>query len=449
MVKFSLSFTASKDDFKLYLACPRNLALKTLGFRVRESKRATGLPLSYAIGVSGERLTEEVLEIIASLQADHSKGEHVEFYGERSEGAKRAKEAIVGELRKSAKTVFEDEELREVEPIAESIIESTIAKSFEGVKNPPTVEPYEDPVESYKESYKEEMKRGFLGLLKDMTSKIPKVLAVYRPVLRNRDTCSLGYPDYQVETEEGHILVEVKNLAELSKALKEARDHFLYYNSLLADREFGDANLGRESLPRPFKSLIVVPRHGVVEEFSKIMPNFRDIAVEIWKIKRAALIDGVLPDVKQVPEICKRCGYKKLCEGMGAKEPEPAKPLPLIYAIAEHEVGEARPKFIPPPGFWNAYHKLMKRAQEGDKRAEEDLKNMREYLDWLHLKQREDACKALYRAIPDEFDNWGGLDFLRRIFLKVMNTAHMFYPPHEEGVKVVLKVMKRWESRGH
>jgi hypothetical protein len=225
MAKFSVSFTASKDDFKLYLACPRKLALKTLGFRVRESKRASGLSLSYAIGVSGERLTEEVLEIIASLQADHSKGEHVEFYGERSEGAKRAEKAIVEALRKSAKTVFEDEELREVEPIAEPIIESTIEKSFEDVKSPPTVEPYEDLVESYKESYKEEMKRGFLGLLKDMTNKIPKILAVYKPVLRNRDTCSLGYPDYQVETEEGHILVEVKNLAELSKALKEARDH--------------------------------------------------------------------------------------------------------------------------------------------------------------------------------------------------------------------------------
>jgi hypothetical protein len=192
MAKFSVSFTASKDDFKLYLACPRKWRSKTLGFRVRESKRASGLLLSYAIGVSGERLTEEVLEIIASLQADHSKGEYVKFYGERSEGTKRAEKAIVEALRKSAKTVFEDEELREVEPIADSIIESTIEKSFEDVKSPPTVEPYDDLVESYKESYKEEMKRGFLGLLKDMTNKIPKVLAVYRPVLRNRDTCSLG-----------------------------------------------------------------------------------------------------------------------------------------------------------------------------------------------------------------------------------------------------------------
>ena len=367
------------------------------------------------------------------------------------EETKRAEEAIVEALRKSAKTDVEDEGLREVEPIVEPIIRSTIEKSFtEVVKSPSlTVKPYEDLLESYKESYKEEMKRGFLGLLKDMMNKIPKVLAVYRPVLRNRDTCSLGYPDYQVETEEGHILVEVKNLAKLSKALKEARDHLLYYNSLLADREFGDTIWWRESLPRPFKSLIVVPRHGVVEEFSKVMPNFRDIAVEIWKIKRAALIDGALPDVKQIPWICKCCGYKRLCEEMRAKKLEPAKPLPLIYAIAEHEVGEVRPKFIPPlPGFWDAYHKLMEKAQEGDKKAEENLKKMSEYLDWLYSKQWEDVCKALYRAIPNEFDNWGGLDFLRKNFLKIMNTAHMFYPLHEEGVKVVLKlVMKRWESQ--
>jgi hypothetical protein len=53
--------------------------------------------------------------------------------------------------------------------------------------------------------------------------------------------------------------VEVKNLAELSKALKEARDHLLYYNSLLADREFGDTTWWKRLLPRPFKSLIVVP----------------------------------------------------------------------------------------------------------------------------------------------------------------------------------------------
>ena len=214
-----MSFTASKDDFKLYLACPRKLALKTLGFRVREGKRAVGLPLSYAIGVSGERLTEEVLEIIASLQADRSKGEYVEFYGERSEETKRAEEAIVEALRKQSK--------------------------------------------------------------------------------------------------------------------------------------------------------------------------------------------------------------------------------------AEHEVGEVRPKFIPPPpGFWDAYHKLMEKAQEGDKKAEENLKKMSEYLDWLYSKQWEDVCKALYRAIPNEFDSWGGLDFLRKNFLKIMNTAHMFYPLHEEGVKVVLKlVMKRWESQ--
>ncbi len=84
-----MSFTASREDFKLYLTCPRKLAFKTLGVKVREGKSTFRLSLSHTIGVSGERLTEQVLEIIASLQTDRSTGEYVEVYEKRGEDEKR------------------------------------------------------------------------------------------------------------------------------------------------------------------------------------------------------------------------------------------------------------------------------------------------------------------------------------------------------------------------
>jgi hypothetical protein len=284
-----------------------------------------------------------------------------------------------------------------------------------------------------------------------MLDKIPKILAVYKqPVLRNRDTCSLGFPDYQVETEKGHILIEVKNLANLSMAIHEAKDSLLYYNSLLADQELGDSVWRSMLLPSPAKSLIVIPRQGVVKEALEPIPNFREIAVEIWKIKRAALVDGVLPDVRQVSSVCRRCRYKRLCEKMKVEQIEPAKPLPLIYAIAEYEVEEEHkpPAYSDlPSDFWKVYLELKRRVGEGDEKAKDELNRMDEYLNWLHLKRQEDVCKVLYRVMPDEFDSWGGLNFLKENYVKVANTARILYPHNEDNVKVILKVArKRWES---
>ena len=434
-----MSFTASREDFKLYLTCPRKLALVTLGVKVREGKHTVRLPLSHAIGASGERLTEEVLEIIASLQIDRSRGEYVEIYEEKGEDVKSAIEMMVEALSTSKEARIEDETLkRGVEPI----VESTIREAFTRIRE-------HAPFDL--ESYKEEMKKGFLNILKNMLNRVPKVLAVYKPVLRNRDTCSLGYPDYQVETEEGHILIEVKNAANLSMAIHEAKDSLVYYNSLLADRELGDSVWLRGPLPSPAKSFIVIPRQGVVEEVLEPIPNFREIAVEIWKIKRAALVDGVLPDVRRVSSVCGRCKYKRFCEKMKVEQIGPTKPLPLIYAIAEYEIEDVEEHKPPaysdlPSGFWKAYLELERRVREGDEKAKDELNRMDEYLNWLRLKRQEDVCKALYRAIPDEFDSWGGLNFLKENYVRVTAIAHRLYPHHEDNVKVILKVArKRWE----
>jgi len=435
-----MSFTASREDFKLYLTCPRKLAFKTLGVKVREGKSTFRLPLSHTIGVSGERLTEQVLEIIASLQTDRSTGEYVEVYEKRGEDVKKAIKMIVEALSTAKKVHIEDETLRRsVEPI----IESTIGETFSKIREASFFN---------LESYKEEMKKGFLNILKSMLDKVPKVLAVYKPVLRNRDTCSLGFPDYQVETEKGHMLLEVKNVADLSRAIQGAKDDLLYYNSLLADQELGDSVWLGRALPTPVTSLIVLPRQGVVKEVLEPIPNFRDVAVEIWKIKRAALVNRVLPDVRRVSSVCGRCGYRKFCEKMMVKQIEPAKPLPLVYAMAKYELEEVEKPMRQvsldvPSAFWRAYSELRRKVAEGDEKAKEDLNKMTEYLNWLHLKRQEDICKILYRSMPNEFDSWGGLNFLRENFSRVTAIAHMLYPTHEDNVRVILRVArKRWES---
>ena len=435
-----MSFTASREDFRLYLTCPRKLALRTLGVKVRERRRASSLQLSNPIGVFGERLTEEVLEIIASLQIDRSRGEYIEVYKERNEDVERAMKMIVETLSTSKEAHIEDETLRRgVEPI----VESTIRETFNRIGE----------LSSFDlKSYKEEMKKGFLNILKSMLDRVPKVLAVYKPVLRNRDTCSLGYPDYQVETEKGHLLMEVKNIADLNRAIHEAKDNLLYYNSLLADRELGDSVWWRRPLPSPTRSLIVIPRQGVVKEILESILNFREIAVEIWKIKRAALVDGVLPDVKRVPSICRRCAYEKICRKMRGEQVEAAKPLPLIYAVARCEVEEVEgrgpsARLDLPPGFLGAYFELELSAMKGDEEARNKLKKMNEYLKRISLN-REDKCKALYRVVPDEFDSWGGLDFLKNNYSKIESAASKLYfcsDRDRNDAKVILKVAgRRW-----
>jgi len=196
----------------------------------------------------------------------------------------------------------------------------------------------------------------------------------------------------------------------------------------------------------------VLPRQGVVKEVLEPIPNFRDVAVEIWKIKRAALVNRVLPDVRRVSSVCGRCGYRKFCEKMMVKQIEPAKPLPLVYAMAKYELEEVEKPMRQvsldvPSAFWRAYSELRRKVAEGDEKAKEDLNKMTEYLNWLHLKRQEDICKILYRSMPNEFDSWGGLNFLRENFSRVTAIAHMLYPTHEDNVRVILRVArKRWES---
>jgi hypothetical protein len=279
-----------------------------------------------------------------------------------------------------------------------------------------------------------------------MLESLPKMISVYKPTLRNRDTCSLGIPDYQVETIEGHVLIEVKNLDDLGRAVNEGRDNLLYYNSLIGDLELGDSRWWSSKLPRPLKSLVVVPRWGALSEVDEPIPNFRNIAVEIWKIKRAALVEGVLPDTKPEPTVCRRCLFKRSCEKKRTEELELSKPLPLIYAVAEHEAKPEKIKLEEPKGFWEAYFNLRGKAETGNEEARMALNRMEDYLKMLWAKKEEERVKLVYRTMPEEFENWGGQEFLKTNWMKIDNASHRLFNECEENVEVILRVArKRWK----
>ena len=437
-----VSFTVSREDFKLYFTCPRKLALKTLGVKVREIKRSPRLAPSYAIGLSGEKLTEEILEIIASLQVDESKGEYVEVFGERNIRIEKNIKDTVERLRNISGKSLNYEEVGEylkdnTMDISSTIIEPTIMEAFKETSN--------QVAEKYKKKLMEETKKKFLNVFKELLRIIPKIEVVYKPTLRNRDTCSLGFPDYQVETPEGHVLIEVKNLKDLGRALNEGRGDLLFYNSLIADLKLGDSISHFGKLPTPVKSLIVIPRKGVVKEVREKIPSFRKIAVEIWKIKRAALIDHVLPDINPVQSICKRCQYKKFCEKGKIENLELAKPIPLIYSIAEYETKDKKINLKMPPNFWRTYSKLRIKAKAGDKKAVTALSKMDEYIKWFESMSEKRRLETLYKAMPNEFDQWGGLKFLKEQYQRIAYISHRLYSLYEEDIEIVLRVAKkRW-----
>ncbi|MEM3665230.1 MAG: hypothetical protein QXW47_09990 [Candidatus Jordarchaeales archaeon] len=261
----------------------------------------------------------------------------MEVYKKRPKHIMEHMDILVEKLKEAVaegtEDVVQEEIEKEIKKSAGNIVEFTVEESFSRMSS---VDSYHG-VQRQKEKLKEEMRRHFTRILEKLLEDIPKIIAVYKPVLRNRDICSLALPDYQVETVEGHVLIEVKNMWDLKQALKEGKLNLFFYNFLLSDLELGDSTWELEKLPTPVSSFLVVPRHGVVREIKSIMPNFREIAVEIWKIKRAALVERVLPDTWPVASVCKKCQYRLFCKKEKTEQLEDTKPIPLIYTLAKHE----------------------------------------------------------------------------------------------------------------
>jgi hypothetical protein len=214
--------------------------------------------------------------------------------------------------------------------------------------------------EEYKRRVLEDIRKNFTTLLGDLINTLPKIKAVYKPTLRNADFCSLGMPDFLLETEEGNLIIEVKNVANLKKAVSEGVFELQFYRSLIEDESVSVTEWGREELFRPSKCVLVCPRQGLVREIRDPFPSYREIATEIWKIKRAALVEGKLPETRPVSSICGRCGFKRFCKE--GESLEKAKPLPLIYEVARNEAGEK---------FWKAVYYSHPKWMYGTKDEEE------------------------------------------------------------------------------
>ncbi|GEM_PF-5720404 len=286
------------------------------------------------------------------------------------------------------------------------------------------------------------MKKSFFKTAGILAEKLPEILEVYKPRLINKDICSFSAPDYLLETAEGPVLIEIKTSKDLKRSIKDGKEDLLFYNSLLRDLELSGLTFRGMRLARPVKSLLINPRYGTVEEFNEVIPNFREIGVEIWKIKRAALVENVLPSVKPVSSICSRCAYKKFCrEG---EYLEMTKPPPIIYALAEREVEPKDPDIKPPKEFWRTYFLLRRRLEQGYEIARIQLEKMDAYLRWLQEKKQERLTELVYREMSNEFESWGGLNFLKRYNRKIRAVSYLLFPRNKAGDKDLRIAKKRW-----
>ena len=223
----------------------------------------------------------------------------------------------------------------------------------------------------------------------------------------------------------------------------------LYYNSVLADKILSASTHYSEKLPQPSKSLLIVPRFGVIKEVDDKIPNYRETAIEIWKIKRAAIVEGKLPHVVPVSTLCKRCSFKKYCQE--GESLEKAKPLPLLYAIAYQEAEKEierirREVFKLPNGFLHAYFTLEKEAEKGNHEALRKLELLETYRMQRIRILEEKEQQMVFRSLTNEFEHWGGIKILRDYYLKISRVSQMLFPQREEKIREIIRVARRkWD----
>jgi hypothetical protein len=180
--------------------------------------------------------------------------------------------------------------------------------------------------------------------------------------------------------------------------------------------------------------------------------------VEIWKIKRAAVVEGRLPYVERSAELCHRCGFSKYCEE--GEDLELVPPAPLAFALGEVSVGEwNEPSRIQPlrkrmsDVILDAYLKLGVRDVSFDEEFSRAYELAR-YEDEVNEGKR---LHAIYREFPDVFEKWGGEGVAHDRRLK--QASHIYYRTdprkarswalHPELLKgeaeVLRNVKKRWK----
>jgi len=238
----------------------------------------------------------------------------------------------------------------------------------------------------------------------------------------------------------------VKNWASINSSLKQGQMDLLYYNSILTDKILSASTYYSGKLPLPIRSLLIVPRFGLVKEISDKIPNYRETAVEIWKIKKAAIVEGKLPHVNPDPSICRRCGFKKYCKE--GESLEKAKPLPLLYAVAyqeaEKEIEKARKKALHfSLNLWQAYSTFKKEVENGKTDLVKKLKLIEMYRAQINRDLAKKEQQILYGTLPNEFEKWGGIATMKNYHLKISRTSSILFPQNEEKIEEIIRVVRR------
>jgi hypothetical protein len=204
------------------------------------------------------------------------------------------------------------------------------------------------------------------------------------------------------------------------------------------------------TVPPPPQGLIFLPRQTRLERVGRGLDGFRATAVEIWKIKRAAFAERRLPYVERVPELCRRCVFKKHCKE--GTSPEVAAPAPLAFAAGEAEVGM--------PKEWSRIQRLREKLDEDIFSSDLPIEDFGQDLDRADIlveqargTSEKKRLHAIYREFPQVFDQWGGEGILQDPQLK--RSTHLYYRTAPESIEgprrpvkgerpVLRRVRKRW-----
>jgi len=357
-----------------YLKCPVKLAFKTLGIRTRRGA-SIGKP-RFDIGMEGEEIVSLILKLISE---------------EKSKAPRLETEAMF-ELPETVEEEIGTKTLDEIEEICE---EATRVRYF----------------------HLEEVLEGLRRLMPDIEEYWHHI------TLKGARLLARGQADFLVRTRSGLFVVEVRNVGRISEAeVAKAILHAKFYNSLLRD---GLAKIrgGNQDLPKTTYSVVVFPRQGIVRKVDGYLQNFDGICRTIWGVKRLALTEGKVPEVKVPKATCRYCHYKKFCAKFERDSVPEAKPLPVVCAVAERECGADRIAEIA-----EARAKILEISDFNERVKLERL---------LKFAERDLYIKSLYRAMPEEFEEWGGLPTLTIDLERIRTNMYFFELQKDEILKPV------------
>jgi CRISPR/Cas system-associated exonuclease Cas4 (RecB family) len=355
-------FTITWVDVYDYLRCPKILAFKAMGLKLRrlESRRRPAIK-PYTVGRLGERLTAELIPQLTESrrEADLEKvGEGPPFKVFR-----QAQERL-SFLK------------REVDRVSREVLGRPLKYSGGEVR----------------ELVMEDV-AGLVKVASKLSREFGSLQMVGEGVVKSSALPSEGNVDLVFSTKSGKFLMaEVKNTASISS---EEKFQPSFYNSI---SRVGALVIGKrvngnkpEYLPlvRPSENVATVlinPRLGVLQKVDKVIP-LENILQGIWESKEL----GMLKKQPEVPkrDYCDRCPWKKYCSNWGRRGPpearldEIAKPPYLIVTKGLEECGFDLDTF-------NLYHELQ------------DIIWEIEHQIW---SQTERPLKRLYDLVETEHDS--------------------------------------------